>query len=297
MTDDGKTREDENLERFAVNIPPFPRAAQQVMGMLRDPRVQIPRVAEVVSLDQGFATKVLRMANSAYFGLPRKVSNVTEALVLLGWANVRIVLISASVGPILCRGLKSYGMEEGVLWEHSVGSAFAAQMLAKDLEASAYSMAFTSGLLHDVGKVAVDMQLRGDLRKKFIEVMDTCGEAVAEREVVGHTHADIGGYLCDRWNLPPEIAEAIRFHNQPRSSESALAGVVSAANVLANALLREGRGVGIGDFRDAPDGTFVPGEKLLAKVVEELPSIVASSRELLGGTTEVVPAHAGRDEK
>jgi len=291
------TRYDQELERFAVNIPPFPRAAQQVMGMLRDPRVQIPKVAEIVSLDQGFASKVLRMANSAYFGLPRKVANVTEALVLLGWANVRIVLISASVGSILCRGLKCYAMEEGVLWEHSVGSAFACQMMSKDLATKTYNMAFTSGLLHDVGKVAIDMQLRADVRKQFIELMNTCGAAVAEKEILEYTHSEVGGYLCERWNLPEEIAEAIRFHHEPSASESKMAGVISAADFVSNILLKQEREVSLKDFENAPEGTFVPRADLLPRIAEELPAVIASSRELLGGTSEVVTAGTEPGEK
>jgi HD-like signal output (HDOD) protein len=294
---ESKTGDDKNLEKFAVNIPPFPRAAQQVMGMLRDPRVQIPKVAGIVSLDQGFATKVLRMANSAYFGLPRKVSNVTEALVLLGWANVRIVLISASVGPILCRGLKSYGMEEGVLWEHSVGSAFAAQMLSRDLPPGIYNMAFTSGLLHDVGKVAIDMQMRGDLRKQFIELVSSVGPAVAEREITGYTHSEIGEYLCNRWNLPEDIAEAIKFHHEPLDAEGKLPAVVASADFISNALLMEDREVSVADFKAAPEGTLVPRAEMLSKVMEEIPAMIASSRELLGGTSEVVTAGAGSEEK
>ena len=290
-------RDDKNLEKFAVNIPPFPRAAQQVMGMLRDPKIQIPKVAEIVALDQGFATKVLRMANSAYFGLPRKVSNVTEALVLLGWANVRIVLISASVGPILCRGLKSYGMEEGVLWEHSVGSAFATQMLSKDLPPEIYNMAFTSGLLHDVGKVAIDMQIRGDLRRQFMDLLSTSTQGTAEKEVTGYTHPEIGEYLCTRWNLPEEIAAAIRFHHEPSRVEGGLAGVVAAADVLSNILLKEGREVTTADFERAPHGTYVPKPEMLSRVLEELPAMIASSRELLGGTSEVVTAGADSEQK
>jgi HD-like signal output (HDOD) protein len=292
---DNDSREIRNVEKFAVNIPPFPRAAQQVMGMLRDPRVQIPKVAEIVSLDQGFASKVLRMANSAYFGLPRKVSNVTEALVLLGWANVRIVLISASVGPILCRGLKSYSMEEGVLWEHSVGSAFAARMISKQLVPATYNMAFTSGLLHDVGKVAIDTQLRGDQRKRFIDLVASCGEEAAEKEVAGYTHSEIGGYLCDRWNLPEKIAQAIRFHHRPSGLGDCLPGVVAAADILSNILLREGREATVKDFENVPEGTYVPGAPLLSKVMADLPNVIETSRDLLGGTSEVVTT--GADEK
>jgi HD-like signal output (HDOD) protein len=159
----------QRLLRFTANIPPFQKAVQRVMTMLRDHGIQLTKVAEVVALDQGLAGKVLRMANSAYFGLPRRVYNVTEALVLLGFANVRSVLVSASVGNILCRKLAAYGLEAGSLWEHSVGAAYASQMLARKIDARVYSMAFSAGLLHDVGKVAIDHALDPNARTTLSE--------------------------------------------------------------------------------------------------------------------------------
>ena len=162
MTHETLTKQ--RLLRFTANIPPFPKAVQRVMAMLRDHGIQLTKVAEVVALDQGLSGKVLRMANSAYFGLPRRVYNVTEALVLLGFANVRSVLVSASVGNILCGKLAAYGLEAGSLWEHSVGAAYASQMLARRIDARVYSMAFSAGLLHDVGKVAIDHALDPDTR-------------------------------------------------------------------------------------------------------------------------------------
>ena len=165
MTDHTVTTQ--NLLRFTADIPPFPKAVQRVMTMLRDHGIQLTKVAEVVALDQGLSGKVLRMANSAYFGLPRRVYNVTEALVLLGFANVRSVLVSASVGNILCRELAAYGLKAGFLWEHSVGAAYASQMLARKIDARAYSMAFSAGLLHDVGKVAIDYALDPGARSKL----------------------------------------------------------------------------------------------------------------------------------
>jgi HD-like signal output (HDOD) protein len=188
-------------------------------------------------------------------------------------------------------------MDEGVLWEHSVGSAFAAQMLSKDLAPGIYNMSFTAGLLHDVGKVALDMQLRGDLRKRFIGLLNGSGQDIAEREVAGFTHAEIGEYLCNRWNLPEEIAEAIRFHHEPSAAEGGIAGVVAAADVLSNIVLKEGREVALSDMETAPRGTFVPGADRLARMMAELPAMIASSRELLGGTSEVVTAGASPEEK
>ena len=163
----------QKLLKFTGNIPPFPKAVQRVMAMLRDHSIQLTKVGEVVALDQGLSGKVLRMANSAYFGLPRKVYNVTEALVLLGFANVRSVLVSASVGNILCRKLAAYGLEAGSLWEHSVGAAYASQMLARRIDARVYSMAFSAGLLHDVGKVAINEALEPDVRTALCQGVKT----------------------------------------------------------------------------------------------------------------------------
>jgi hypothetical protein len=158
-------------------------------------------------------------------------------------------------------------------------------------------MAFTSGLLHDVGKVAIDMQIRGDMRKQFIDLANTSGPEVAEMEVVGYSHPEIGEYLCTRWNLPEEIADAIRFHHEPCRSEGGLSGVVAAADLLSNTLLREGRDVTLSDFERAPEGTFTPTADVLTRVMEELPTVIASSRELLGGTSEVVTVGADSEQK
>ncbi len=177
MTDQTLTTTTQKLLRFTANIPPFPKAVQRVMTMLRDHSIQLTKVGEVVALDQGLSGKVLKMANSAYFGLPRKVYNVTEALVLLGFANVRSVLVSASVGNILCRKLAAYGLEAGGLWEHSVGAAYASQMLARRVDARVYSMAFSAGLLHDVGKVAIDHALDPDTRTSLAQGIGKGGKS------------------------------------------------------------------------------------------------------------------------
>jgi putative nucleotidyltransferase with HDIG domain len=284
---------------FTGNIPPFPKCVQRVMTMLRDPRIQLTKVAEVVSLDQGFAGKVLKMANSAYFGLPRRVHNVTEALVLLGFANVRNVLISASAGPILFDGVKSYGMAAGRLWEHSVASAYATQMLSRAADVRAYNMAFSAGLLHDVGKVAIDKVLDEEGSRTLLERIRSRGEAQAEREIVGVTHGEIGQMICKRWNLPPEIGDAIGHHHQPQSAEcgSNLARIVAAANHCARLLLSGREAVTPADFATAPRGTFIPDRAPLKKLAEDLPGIIASSRELLQGMSEVLEAQPVPAEK
>jgi putative nucleotidyltransferase with HDIG domain len=308
MTD--QTLTSQKILRFTGNIPPFPKAVQRVMTMLRDHGIQLTKVGEVVALDQGLSGKVLRMANSAYFGLPRKVYNVTEALVLLGFANVRSVLISASVGNILCRKLAAYGMEAGRLWEHSVGAAYASQMLARKIDARVYSMSFSAGLLHDVGKVAIDQALDPDTRRRVRSTLESSKSRPSpspgggqrsdpqsewrrkdgvETEIVGATHAQVGSTVCLKWNLPEEIVEAVAFHHHSSEapSHSKLAGIVAMADHCVN-LLEGGRSVLTpSDFTWVPHGMPLPAQSLLDKLTQDLPEMISSSRQLLEGTTEV----------
>jgi putative nucleotidyltransferase with HDIG domain len=276
------------LRRFTSNIPPFPKTVQRVLDMLRDTRIQLTKVAEVVALDQGFAGRVLKMANSAYFGLPRRVHNVTEALVLLGFANVRNVLISASVGHILYDGLAAYGLETGRLWEHSVGVAYGAQILSRRVSVQIYSMAFSSGLLHDVGKVAIERALDDDDKLRLLRLIRSGTTQEAEIDVVGVAHAEVGVEICKNWNLPSDIVEAVGFHHAPASSDRQLAGVVSAANHCTNLLLSGSTEVTQSDMLGAPRGVYVPDAKCLEELSRDLPLMISSSRQLIEGTSEVV---------
>lgn len=276
------------LRRFTSNIPPFPKTVQRVLHMLRDSRIQLTKVAEVVALDQGFAGKVLKMANSAYFGLPRRVYNVTEALVLLGFANVRNVLISASVGHILYDGLEAYGFEAGQLWEHSVGVAYGSQILSRRVSVHLYSMAFSGGLLHDVGKVAIERALDACQKQHLRCLASSRGAEQAEIEIVGATHSDVGAEICNNWNLPPEIAEAVGFHHKPASSKQQLAGIVCAADYCTSLIL-SGRGeIAPEDLNGAPQGVYIPDRDRLKDLSRDLPLMLSSARQLVEGASEII---------
>jgi putative nucleotidyltransferase with HDIG domain len=295
---------------FTANIPPFPKAVQRVMSMLRDHSIQLTKVAEVVALDQGLSGKVLRMANSAYFGLPRRVYSVTEALVLLGFANVRSVLISASVGNILCHELEAYGLEAGKLWEHSVGTAYACQIFARRIDARIYSMAFSAGLLHDVGKVAINQVLDPDMRSALVEGLDAAqgptgpgrpgdhprhGETGldsvrrkkdgVETEIAGATHAEAGSEVCRKWNLPEEIVDAAEFHHHHSGAgaHANLAAIVAMADHCSNLIAAGRTVVAPSDLAWLSGSVTSPDQALLTKLTEDLPGMISYSRQLIEG--------------
>jgi putative nucleotidyltransferase with HDIG domain len=287
---DSKTAVKTNLSRFTANIPPFPKTAKRVMDMLRDSRIQLTKIGTVVSLDQGLASRVLRLANSAYFGLPRQVNSVTDAIVLLGVANVRNVVISASVGHVFLKGLDSYGIEDGCLWEHSVGTAYAAQIMSRRVDTRTYSVAFSSGLLHDVGKVAIDRALKPADRTALLSLVRPRGELDAEREVVGLTHGEIGAAICEAWNLPREIVAGVKSHHDPGESPEAgqLPRITAASNVCAKLILQHGAELSAEQLEAACPGCYLPDETILERIRNDLPGIMASARDLLTGVSEVL---------
>jgi putative nucleotidyltransferase with HDIG domain len=269
------------------------------MDLLRDPRTQLTKVGGVVSLDQGLASRVLRLANSAYFGLPRQVSSVTDAIVLLGIANVRNVVISASVGQIFLRGLDSYGMEDGCLWEHSVGTAYAAQIISRRVDTRTYSVAFSSGLLHDVGKVAIDGALKPADRKDLLSLIRIRGELDAEREVAGVAHCEVGAAICETWKMPREIVDAVKFHHDPLQSteDSQLGRIIATSNICAKLVLQHGADLTAGHLEGSCPGCYLPDEAILGRIRNDLPGIIASARDLLTGTSEVLDEPPGANKK
>ena len=285
---------------ITANVPPFPKAARRVLLMLRDPGVELVRVAEVVALDQALAGRVLRLANSAYFGLPRRINSVTEALVLLGFVNVRNVLISASVGHILFEGAPSYGLEPGMLWEHSVGVAHAAQILTRRNDVRKFDVAFSAGLLHDVAKIVIDRSLRGEARGELLAAIKAFGEIEAETEMLGATHAEIGSRICTRWNLPVEIVEAVGFHHNSRRLRRPQPSSVDCGGLQPLQQGRAGRPGRSGQEASSPTPPMAPTCpicRLSRKLFEDLPGIIASSRELLEGTSEDITGRAEPTKK
>ncbi len=195
------------------DLPALPAVVQEVVASFEDERVSVNQVAGRIAKDQALVARMLRVANSPFYGLVRHVNSIHEAVVVLGFAAVRSLVISAGV----VRALPGAGgsLDRQAFWQHGMRCALACRALARHLRRDAES-AFTAGLLHDLGELAMDT-LWPEEYAPILEQSTTCSpeRLVLERERFGLDHAQFGGELARLWNFPVEIQMAILRHLDP----------------------------------------------------------------------------------
>lgn len=203
------------------NLPTLPGIVAKLTRMAEDPDTTTEQMGRVISKDHILAAKLLKLVNSAFYGFPQKISSLSSAIILLGFNVIKSLIISASIFELM----ESSDVE---LWEHSLGTAVAASILAKRLGIKDPEEVSTAGLIHDIGKVAVKMELpeQYDEILNIVE-MKKVSMFEAERLVLGLDHAEVGGWLAKSWFLPRKLVEPISCHHLPKSSrEEPLASAI-----------------------------------------------------------------------
>ena len=222
----------------------MPEAALAVVRMSNDQNASAHALADKIAHDQSLTARVLRLSNSAYYGLPRQITSIQDAVVLLGMRTVRHLALVASTFPWLKRPRKGYSLGPQALWAHSIAVSVGAQLIAGNAKGVSSDEAFTAGLLHDIGKVVLSMWVE----EKLVELVlrseiEQAPFDQLEREVLGYDHAEVGAYLGIQWNLPESLTNTICLHHRPDELEPPclLTDAVHVADVLAMSL-----GYGIG---------------------------------------------------
>lgn len=205
------------------NLPTPPIVFHQIQKVISDPNVSAAKVAAILAEDPAMSVKVLRLTNSAFYGLNREIESVKQAVVIIGFEAIKNLVLSASVLDMF-KG-KDFDQDyQEKYWRHSLSTAFCCRLLANRLKARGFvdpDAAFSAGLLHDVGKMVISCFLPEE-HDKFIAEREGNKELLdyqIEEKTFGYTHAQIGGFLGTQWKIPHKLTEAINFHHHPQLYE------------------------------------------------------------------------------
>lgn len=201
-----------------VDLPSLPNVVVEILDATNSEGASTGQIEKLVSMDQAIVTKLLKVVNSAYFGLPRQVTDVKQVISILGLHQVRNLVLSIGVLNALESPNPRVAAIQSQLWQEAFGSAKIADMIAeqKRLEKGVRDHVYIGGLLHDIGRLFLFTLFRSPYEQVIMESLDRDEPlTVTERRVLGTTHAELGGVLADRWNFPTELIEMIRDHDQP----------------------------------------------------------------------------------
>jgi putative nucleotidyltransferase with HDIG domain len=210
-------------------LPSLPTLYSEVMKEMASEDSSLNRVGEIIAKDSGMSAKILQLVNSAFFGLPRHVTNPVRAVHLLGLEIVKALILSVKIFSQFSRPGLPFTLES--LWKHSMSVGFFAKAIAREagLGQETVEEAFMAGLLHDVGKLI----LVDKFPEKWTEMAacvksEGCNLWEAERHVLGTSHAQIGAYLLGIWGLSESIVEAVNYHHNPDKCPNAALSTLTA---------------------------------------------------------------------
>ncbi|HOE95820.1 MAG TPA: HDOD domain-containing protein [Candidatus Sumerlaeota bacterium] len=244
----------DRLIKKVEDLPPLPDIVVKLLHASRDPNVSTRDMVELIKHDPALTIKVLRLCNSSYYGLPRKINSIQEALVYIGTDTLVNFVLAGCLSSFYQQAQDGYGLSKGELWRHSVGCAIASQRIASRDNPDVTGQAFTAGLIHDIGKILLDAYVGQEIETilRLVEE-ESISFAEAEKRVLGFSHTEAGCELARHWNLPEPLIEAIAYHQMPDAAKLApkLVAQVHLGNILCISF-----GIGVGS--DGLAYTFHP---------------------------------------
>ena len=208
------------LVNSTIDLPTMPEVLVKLNEVMADPDTSATDVAKVVAADPAVSTNILRIVNSAYYGLQVRVSSVSLAISVMGFNMTKKVALKAAVfSAFMKRRGKIQHFDPSAFWKHAVYAGVAARVLAESSDQFGDMHpedAYIAGLLHDIGKIIMmEKSARQYLEMLRKSVQQGRAEFEAELEDFGFTHADVGSVLAIKWSLPEDLAIAIRYHHAP----------------------------------------------------------------------------------
>ena len=218
----------ERYRRVIENIdhlPSLPSIVTRLIQVVNSPDTSAEDAAELIEKDPALTSKMIRLANSAFYGIPRSISSVSSAVVILGFNTIRSLVLSASVMKMF-PGAQMQAIDKDRFWKHAIVCAIAAKVIVRhfiNVRMMDPESAFCAGILHDIGKLIFNEFIPDDYRetceyaqKKGISLLD------AETKILGINHAEIGRILSDKWALPLDLEYSLVYHHEPAQSDTIL---------------------------------------------------------------------------
>jgi putative nucleotidyltransferase with HDIG domain len=226
-----------NVKDIASQIksfPSMPATGAKMLRMLENLETTVDEIEDVLRHDPGLTGNVLKLANSAYFGIPSKIASTRQAVLLLGLKKLIQLVIASCVNAVMDMPVPGYNLPPGNLWRHSIAVSIAAEALVKDKKKIAVEDIFTPALLHDIGKLILG-HFVSDAQQDIERIANTgVPYVVAENMVLGTDHAEVGAQILTQWSFPSDVVDAVRWHHDPDYPEKAVAAadIVYLANFL-----------------------------------------------------------------
>ena len=275
----------ENRLAKITDLPTLSIVASNIIQITQNPKSSALEVGRAISQDPALVSRILRISNSTFYGFPGKISTIPHAVVILGFVNIRNLVLAASISKMFSsKGGDGYFDREG-FWKHSLACGVTSKLIAKRLGMKNLEEVFIWGLLHDVGKLVLDTYFNEEftrvvclVKEKDILLRD------AEQELLGFDHAAVGGIVADRWNLPPALTKVIRFHHDPTEANESMrmVAIVHLADVLC-------RAIGVGNGGDSkipcideePWRLFRFNKQTIKRLFSEMEREIANAKALL----------------
>jgi HD-like signal output (HDOD) protein len=195
-------------------LPPLPQVATRVIRISADSNTSSEELKDLIRTDQALSTQVLKVANSAMFGMVREVTTLTQAIMTLGFSTTRSVVLACSVKNLFNRG--PVGAQERILWEHALVTALTGSAMSRILQVSATEEVFLAGLIHDIGKSVMALKFPDSYCSLLRNLQDQGGDGLSmELDAYGFDHAMVGEALLNSWNIAEGMEAVVRWHHDP----------------------------------------------------------------------------------
>jgi putative nucleotidyltransferase with HDIG domain len=225
------------LVKGVGNLVTLPDVFVRINQLVNDPNSNISDIAKAASQDPSFTVRLLRVANSSFYGFSSTIDTVPKAVSIIGTSQIRSLALATSVASSF-DGLPNTLVSMEDFWRHSLYCALIARILAKQVRKCDPDALFTAALLHDIGELVIFNRLPEQAKAALLLVLDSADEMPvyqAEQQTIGFDHAQVGGELARQWKLPPMLEECIEFHHDvnPDLRFPREVALVHIANVLA----------------------------------------------------------------